>query len=149
MSSSRLINPDGHLLDEFVARLFVAKKSKPLWAKRVETAQIVDSLEGRQQVKPGDYLCRGIQGECWPQSANKLNEKYVATDDWDGGWQRFDPRPDAAPVQAAQVHEAFRVHASWGELSGKPNDYVVRSSSDLSDIWIVDRTIFEASYSAG
>jgi hypothetical protein len=51
-------------------------------------------------------------------------------------------------VQAAQIKVAFRVQANWGELSGKANDYVVRSTTDPTDVWIVDRTIFEASYVA-
>jgi hypothetical protein len=36
--------------------------------------------------------------------------------------------------------------AKWGELKGKAGDYIVRSIEDTSDIWIVDRAIFEASY---
>jgi hypothetical protein len=38
------------------------------------------------------------------------------------------------------------VIASWGRLDGKPGDYVVRRQNDPSDIWIVDRAIFENSY---
>ncbi len=147
MTEPQLLNPDGKLLAEIETQLFLAVKTKPLWAKRVEHAQEVVSLEGREQVSAGDYLCRGIHGELWPQKENKLFEKYTASGDFDDqGWQRFDPKPDITPVQAAQIPSTFRVQANWGELTGKPNDYVVRSSTDPTDIWIVDQAIFEASY---
>lgn len=148
MTKPLLINPDGKLLAEIEARLFLARKTKPLWAKKATQPQAVVSLEGRQQMQADDYLCRGIEDEIWPQKADKLTEKYTRSDEWDAhGFQRFDPKPGAAPVQAARVASAFRVHAQWGELAGKANDYVVRSSTDPTDIWIVDKAIFEASYS--
>lgn len=49
-------------------------------------------------------------------------------------------------MEAAQLATAFRAIAQWGELTGKANDFVVRSKTDPSDIWIVDKAIFEASY---
>ncbi len=149
MTTPRLLNPDGKLLAEVEAMLFLAVKTKPLWAKQVDVAQEVISLEGREQVAAGDFVCRGIHGELWPQKSKKLLEKYVASNQFDdNSWQRFDPKPEAAPVQAAQVSAAFRVQALWGELTGKPNDYIVRSTTDFTDIWIVDKAIFDASYEA-
>lgn len=147
MTQPRLLNPDGKLLAELEPQLFLAVKTKPLWANQVDEAQQVVSLEGREQVEAGDYVCRGVHGELWPQKSDKLLEKYIASGDIDAdGWQRFDPKPEAAPAQAAQVSHAFRVQAHWGELTGKPDDYVVRSTTDPTDIWIVDKAIFEASY---
>lgn len=147
MTTPRLLNPSGKLLAEIEPLLFLALKTKPLWAKQVAEPQEIVSLEGREQVAAGDYVCRGIHGELWPQKLKKLQEKYVASDQFtDDGWQRFDPKPAADPVQAAQISTAFRVQAHWGELTGKPNDYIVRSTTDLTDIWIVDKAIFEASY---
>lgn len=146
MTKPRLLNPDGKLLAEIEPQLFLAVKTKPLWAKRVDEAQEVISLEGREKVAAGDYVCRGIHGELWPQQANKLLEKYLASKEFDDGWQRFDPKPDIAPVQAAKLSYAFRVHAHRGELTGKPNDYIVSSTTDPTAIWIVDKAIFEASY---
>ncbi len=147
MTDPKLINPDGRLLSEVEQRLAPARKTKPLWAKQADTAQDVVSLEGRERVAVGDYICRGIQGEFWPQRAGKLLERYTASDEVDAeGWRRFDPKPDSAPVQAAAVDHPFRVQVLWGELTGKPHDYVVRSTTDPTDIWIVDKVIFEASY---
>jgi len=147
MNDSVLLNPNGQLLPELAARLLEARKTKSIWAKRVEVTQEVETLEGRLVAGPDDYLCRGIIGENWPQKFQKLQEKYLPSDEFDGqGWQRFDPKPEAAPVEAAQIDTPFRIIAHWGELTGKAHDYVVRSTTDPTDVWIVDKAIFEASY---
>ena len=141
------MNPDGELLEAVATRMREARKTKPLWARRVETAQQIESLEGIQQLKAGDYLCRGIQGEYWPQAHKKLLETYNASGEHDtDGFERFDPKPDGKWVQATTIDQPFRIVAKWGELKGKAGDYIVRSIEDTSDIWIVDRAIFEASY---
>jgi len=144
---SPLLNPAGRLLPTVTARLFEARKTKPLWAMRVEVACQVDTLEGQLQAQPGDYLCRGVVGENWPQKESKLLEKYTPSGRFDmNGWQRFDPKPDSEPVEAAPIDHPFRVQAQWGELTGKPGDYVVRSKTDPTDVWIVDKSIFEGTY---
>ncbi len=147
MNQPQLINPDGKLLPEVEQRLFAARKTKPLWAKLVKVEQEVETLEGRETVEPGHYLCRGIHNELWPQDAIKLLSNYQPTDHFDtDGWQQFSPKPDAAPVQAAQIATPFSVMAHWGKLTGKADDYIVRSSLVPTDVWIVDKAIFEASY---
>ena len=148
MTESRLINPDGKLLAELEQQPFLARKTKSIWAKVLDQPQEIETIEGTVNAQQGDYLCRGIEDEVWPQKADKVTEKYTPGGEWDSmGFQRFDPKPGAAPVQAAQVTQTFRVTAQWGELAGKANDYVIRSTTDPSDIWIVDKAIFEASYS--
>ena len=147
MNQPTLINPDGQLLPAIAVRLKLARKSKPIWAKRVDEACEVETLEGRLQAQPGDYLCRGVRQELWPQKEKNLLEKYVASGRFDkDGWQRMDPKPDVQAVEAAQIDHSFIVKASWGELAGKAGDYVVRSRTDQSDVWLVDRVIFESTY---
>jgi hypothetical protein len=149
MNELPLLNPDGQVIPEFAARMVESRKTKPIWAKRIETTQDVETLEGRLVAAPGDYLCRGIIGEQWPQKESKLLEKYTPSGDFDeAGWQRFDPKPDSEPVEAAPVDQAFRVKAQWGELTGKAGDYIVRSKTDPTDVWIVDKAIFEGTYQA-
>lgn len=146
-SEKRLLNPDGRLLPDIESRLVLARKTKPLWSKLIGQVQSVKTPEGTLHAEPGDYLCRGIQGEHWPQKAAKLQEKYSPSGEVDSdGWERFDPKPDSAAVEVARVYEPFRIIAQWGELTGKSGDYVVRSAADPIDTWIVDRDIFEASY---
>ena len=142
------------ILDEVNAAQswFHAKKVKPIWAKLVESAQVVETLEGSETVQAGDYLCRGIQDEVWPQSADSLAKKYDATDEVDAeGWRKYAPKADAVGVSAAQVPHAFKVQASWGELSGKANDFILKSHTDTDtkypqDVWIVDQDLFHATY---
>ena len=143
----RLLNPNGKLVADIEAALFLAKKTKSLWAKRLVASQKVNTIEGEVTANAGDYLCRGIAGELWPQRATKLQEKYESSGEFDSdGWELFNPKPNLAPVEAAQVATSFRVEAKWGELLGKTNDYVVRSTTDPTDIWIVDQAIFKVSY---
>lgn len=142
------------LLDEVnsAGLWFRAKKTKPLWARKLDRDDFVQTLEGTERVAAGDYLCRGPAGEVWPQKATRLESKYTATDETSAdGWRRFDPHPEADGVLAASIDKAFGVQAIWGRLSGKPRDYLVKDFSDRdvaypADVWIVDRVIFEATY---
>ena len=54
-------SPNNALLDEANAggRWSHAKKTRPIWARRLEAAQTVKTLEGEEQVAAGHYLCRG------------------------------------------------------------------------------------------
>ena len=142
-----LLNPEGELLKEIAAKLVAVRKTKPLWAKRLSETTQVNTLEGVTTAQAGDYLCRGIHDEYWAQKEKKLLEKYCASGQVDNlGFERFEPLPDSTPVDATQIDVPFRVTASWGELKGSPADYVVRSKTDPTDIWIVAKAIFEASY---
>jgi len=131
---------------------FHAKKTRPIWAKMLQRAQTVETLEGRETAGAGDYLCRGESGEVWPQRAKSLEAKYTPTDTVDGdGWRKYQPRPDAEGVLAAKVEHPFSLEAKWGLLKGKAGDYVVKSYRDKDtdypdDVWIVDRDLFLATY---
>ncbi|MEM9366940.1 MAG: hypothetical protein AAGD07_13180 [Planctomycetota bacterium] len=142
-----LLNPNGILDAKVTATLRAARKTMPLWAREITETSEVQTLEGRVVAESGDYLCRGIHGEQWPQKADKLLQKYIASGEVDvDGYRRFDPKPNARPVEVAQIPHSFQIRAQWGVLSGKAHDYVVRSMADPSDIWVVDRSIFETSY---
>ena len=150
MNCLPLLNPNGCLLLEVAVRLIEARKTKSIWAKRAEVEQTVDTLEGSLITGPDDYLCRGIAGEYWPQKFPRILEKYTPTKFFDAeGWQQFDPKPEATPVLAVQMDAPFRIRSEWGELRGKAKDYVVRSMADTNDVWIVNKSIFEASYEMG
>lgn len=146
-SNIKLLNPDGKLLASVEQSLRLARKTKPIWAKRLDRDQTIETIEGPIQAKAGNYLCRGVVGEFWAQAESKLREKYSPCDEMDAeGWQRFDPQPDAPPVEATEVDEPFQVDSHFGRLNGNAGDYVVRSTTDRSDVWIVAKSIFEASY---
>lgn len=147
-------NPNQDLLDEIKGAgvWFRAKKVASIWVKKLATQQVVQTAEGETLADAGDYICRGPSGDLWPQSADSIDSKYQATGETDdGGWQKFKVRKQNAGVMAARMDRSFRVVTSWGELSGKTGDYVVKNYKDKDvpypdDVWIVDQQVFAATY---
>jgi hypothetical protein len=131
---------------------FHAKKTRPIWAKLLTSAQTVQTLEGEERVVAGNFLCRGEAGDIWPQTAAELEKKYSRTDDVPvDGWHKYQPRIDAQGVMATQVNHAFNVVATWGKLTGKSGDFLVKNFQDRDvpnprDIWIVDQKLFGETY---
>jgi len=142
------------LLDEVnqAQTWFHAKKTRPIWARRLEAAQTVKTIEGEEQVAAGHYLCKGEAGDIWPQTEKDLHKRYIATDEVEAdGWRKYQPHPDAQGVLAAQIDHPFQVQATWGKLTGKPGDFLVKNFPDRdtpypADIWIVDQTLFRQTY---
>jgi hypothetical protein len=142
------------LLDEVAAAglWFHARKTRPIWVRKLESPQRIKTLEGEEEVPAGTFLCRGEAGDFWPQTPERLESKYEATDEAsDDGWRKYVPRPDNEGVLAAQIGHSFQVEAAWGTLTGKPGDYVVKNYSDQdvaspADVWIVDQGLFQATY---
>lgn len=144
------------LLDEANAagKWFHAKKTRPIWAKRLDAAQTVQTLEGEEQVAAGHYLCRGEAGDIWPQTEETLLKRYAATDEvTPDGWRKYQPHPDSQGVMATPINHPFEVHASWGILSGKAGDFLLKNYQDRdtaypADVWVVDRGLFGETYQA-
>jgi hypothetical protein len=141
------VNPDGILLNDFVRRLKPAKQLQLLWARKVSATERVDSESKVQIANPGDYICRGSNGD-FVQSEELLLGSYKASKTMDENkkFEQYDLRSDATMVEAAQMHEPFYVIRNLIRLKGNPGDYVVQSQKDPSDIWIADRWTFEKSY---
>ena len=147
-------SPNKSILEEANANgiWFHAKKTRPIWAKRLESAQNVKTLEGEERVEAGHYLCRGEAGDIWPQAEKDLARRYKATDELDAdGWRKYQPSPDAKGVMATQIGHPFSVEASWGKLTGKSGDYLLKNFHDSdttypNDVWIVDQTLFRQTY---
>lgn len=140
-------NPNAEILAEAEPLSFLARKNKGCKAKKLEQDMTIDTLEGEVSAKAGDWLCKGVAGEPWPQKEEKLFATYDQTSAPDAeGWVEFSPKPDSEAVQAAQIDHPFQVIASWGTLAGKAGDYVVHRPGDTTDVWIVDKGLFEATY---
>lgn len=147
-------SPNGALLDEIhAAGTWVhVRKTKAIRARKLDKDETVSTLEGPIEAKAGAMLCQGGAGELWPQSAESLEKRYIATDDvTTDGWCLYAPRPDAEGALAAPVLHAFTVVATWGPLKGKAGDYVLKRFSDRKvpwpeDVWVVDRALFCATY---
>jgi hypothetical protein len=148
--------PNNAILDEVnrTGKWFHAKKTRPIWARQLTADETVRTLEGTEKVSAGDFLCRGEAGDVWPQKAAALEKRYALTDEVsDDGWRKYAPRPEAQGAMAVEVPHAFEVHASWGKLSGKPGDYLLKNFEDRDalyphEVWIVDHALFEATYDA-
>lgn len=142
------------LLDEANAggQWFHAKKTRPIWARQLETAQTVKTLEGEEHVAAGHYLCKGEAGDIWPQAEQTLLKRYTPTDEITvDGWRKYVPHPDAQGVMATSVSHPFAVQATWGQLTGKSGDFLLKNYQDREtaypdDIWIVDQTLFRQTY---
>lgn len=141
------------LLDEVhrAGTWFHARKTREIWVRRLAQGETISTLEGALQAKAGDFLCRGVGGEVWPQKVQDVERKYLSTDVTDGPWRKYVPRPDAEGILAARIEHAFAVEATWGRLSGKAGDYLAKNFRDRGvrypvDVWVVDRALFEATY---
>lgn len=132
---------------------FHAKKTRPIWAKKLQQAQTVKTIEGEEKVEAGHFLCRGEAGDIWPQTEKDLLKRYVKMEEvTSDGWTKCTPNPDANGVMAIQINHPFEVHASWGLLKGKPGDFLLKNFEDRnntlpSDLWIVDQKLFGETYS--
>jgi hypothetical protein len=117
------LEPNRELLAEINQRgsRFHSRRVRPIWAKRAESDGTIETLEGIERVGCDDYVCRGEHGQIWPQSAERLEAKYVTTDELDSeGWREYLSSPDAEGVMAAQVDHPFTVHAAWAACPARP-----------------------------
>jgi hypothetical protein len=150
------VSPNQALLDEVEAgrAWFHAKKTRPISALKLTRDQTVETLEGKVTAKAGDFLCRGEAGELWPVTAAMLEACYTPTEIVDtDGWPKYEPRLDAEGVMAVQVQHAFTVTATWGRLSGKAGDYLLKNFRDRAvaypqDVWVVDQALFRSTHEA-
>lgn len=147
-------NPNQALLDQAnrLTSWFHARKTRPIWARELVEDQQVRTLEGLETVRAGHYLCKGEAGDIWPQTKEQLEKRYSATDETlPDGWHKYLPRADAQGVLAVQLDQPFAVQTAWGQLAGKPGDYLVKNFQDRDvaypdDVWIVDQKLFRETY---
>lgn len=148
-----------------------ATKTKSIKAKHISSLVvdnsimsklILDTLEGTQPIRSDCMICLGEAGDIWPQLPDKLFKKYTVSDATQDGWLICKPKPDNV-VLAGQfsmpAHTNLRVKAQWGSpilgtpvdgkfmQTGNNGDYICQSVTDPSDIWIVNRSLFESTYS--
>ena len=142
------------LLDEIngAGNWFRAKRKRPVWAKRIDCATDVETMEGVIAANTGDYLCRGELGEFWPQPSENLLCNYDATKTVDGdGFRLFLPARSQPGVLAVQMKRKFTIQTKEGILNGKVGDYVLKSFADRDieyplDLRIVDSKVFRKTY---
>ena len=103
---------------------------------------------GEVLARRGDAIMTGTKGERWPIARETFIDTYKPVrgpSQIPGG--PITPgiaRKKNIPVTAKEMPEAFEVKASWGDLSGKPGDFLVQYGPD--DFGIVSRDIFKETY---
>lgn len=160
-----------HLLSDLTFDL--ASKTRPIKAKALSSLLmsvnesilakfLLDTLEGKQTLKASSMVCLAEAGEVWQQTSAKLLQKYTVVGIDPEGWLECQPKPENK-VMAAVISEnicgpsGFSLFAQWGEekiINGKQcfvqhgvaGDYVLKSTSDPSDLWIVKGKLFESTY---
>lgn len=143
-----------------------AKKTQGIRAKpivnllvdrAVSSKFLVDTLEGREPIDLGNMFCIGAAGDAWQQSSKALLKKYdVRSIDADG-WMVCEPRPENEVefFELTKEKEGY-VQGLWGatvEGLGErlqkfvKGDFVCRQPHDHADVWIVNRVLFNNTYS--
>lgn len=135
-----------------------AKKTAGVWAREVtpeESPLSIQTLQGAEVGKEGDILTMGVRGEVWFQNKEKFNKKYTLVPGKEknteyGFLQYFEPV--GGPVLVAQMDDPFTIQSPWGTLTGKKGDFVIKPLKEKNnlypdDVWLIDREIFEETYS--
>jgi len=127
------------------------QKSVGIWARQLTKPRTVQTKEGPIDANPGDWLCRGVSGEEWPMGNSTLRSRYRPTNNInDEGFQKWAPKGD--PCFAAEIVDGpVDVRSSWGVMTAKSGDYLMKKLEDENeeypdDVWVVDRTIFKKTY---
>jgi len=137
-----------------------AIKAKPINVLLADSSVLskflLDTIEGHASLKAGSMICIGAAGDAWMQSKEKLIAKYNITDIDGEGWITCVPKPDNE-VFAVEIDHDFCVYAQYGEdhvvdgakrhvLFGKAGDWMLQSTTDRNDVWIVAQKLFNATY---
>lgn len=144
-----------------------ATKTRPIKAKHIQCILIDNSvaakfllstIEADQMLKATSVVCMGEAGDIWQQDPDKLFKKYTVTSLDPTGWMICQPKPDNEVdcyiANLMRNVDGFSIVAQWGERQadgtflqfGHSGDVVCRNQSDKSDIWIVQRKLFDATY---
>ncbi len=103
---------------------------------------IIKTLEGPVSFQSGDYLARGVEGEEWPISKEKIARDYEQLTEADE--EGFCSYRAHRMREAVQINGRFTVDLLCrSRLEGKLGDYLVREGQNA---WIVDKEIFEKAY---
>src|SRR4051794_19543946 len=75
-------SPNASILEEVdrARAWFHARKVRPIWGRTFEKDQTVETIEGLEKVKAGDYLCRGEAhpGDVWIVDRKLFDATYEA-----------------------------------------------------------------------
>lgn len=129
---------------------------------------LVSTLEGNEPIKQNSMVCIGESGDIWLQSPEKLLKKYNVIGFDSFGWLRCEPKPENEvyailvtkemvpnePLCDQSGPNSFSIVGQWGETIneelniqiGFVGDFICKSISDPTDVWIVKHKLFINSY---
>lgn len=140
-------------------------KAKPLVSllvdRSITSKFLVDTLEGKEELKDGVVICIGPFNDVWQQMPKKLLSTYKVVEIDADGWMICEPLPGNS-VDCYQVPAEFLAKDEKNYIIGKygetlacgfqnaqelsPDDYICRHRSDPTDQWVVRKKIFENTY---
>jgi hypothetical protein len=149
----------------------LAKKTKPIWARRVEADEIGKEFQTadhvKEKAKAGAWLCVGVAGEPWFQSFEKIDAKYDAdrreskTFEFDTKahtYRKYTPKGTVrnwvAQVKGTGI-AGFSIRPGYDPerpLYSPAGGYVVKNEvrdpyhDDPKDVWLVQQSLFDSTY---
>lgn len=144
-----------------------ATKTRPIKAKHIQAILIdnavaakflLSTIEADQTLRATSMVAKSEAGDVWQQDPEKLLKKYTVINIDPTGWlicqPKLDNEVDCYIVNLMRNVEGFSVVAQWGERQadgtflqfGHSGDVICRNQTDKSDIWIVQRKLFDATY---
>ena len=115
------------------------KKPVPIKIEPVEEPRTIKTLEGSQQIEPGQYLATGTKGEQWAFGP-EVFETYEPIPDRPSYYTK---RADVT-VEAVRLAYPIEVRRPGWQHEGKVGDWFVTLSPD--DQYIVDADVFAETY---
>jgi hypothetical protein len=149
----------------------LATKTKPIWARPVETEEVGKEFQTadhvKEKAKAGFWLCVGVAGEPWFQSRERLEGKYepdaqeTKSFDFDTKLRTYREYKPTGTVRnwVAQVKgpgiAGFFVRPGYDQerpLYSQAGGYVVKDDvadpyrDKPKDVWLVQQSLFDSTY---
>lgn len=115
------------------------KKPVPIKIEPVAQARTIKTLEGSQEIGPGQYLATGTRGEHWAFGRDVF-ETYEPVPDRPGYYTR---RADVT-VEAVRLAHPVEIFRHDWKHRGKAGDWLVTRAD--GDQYVVDADIFADTY---
>jgi hypothetical protein len=149
----------------------LAKKTKPIWARPVETDEVGKEFQTADHVtekaKAGSWLCVGVAGEPWFQSHERIESKYESKaqetkkfefDTEERSYRQFKPKGTVrnwvAQIKGPGI-AGFFVRPGYdpeSPLYSPAGGYVVKDDvrdpyrDKPKDVWLVQQSLFDSTY---
>jgi hypothetical protein len=113
-----------------------------------EVVTMVDGVrETANKAGPGDYVARGVKGECWIISAKNVASRYGApfTEADAEGYRSY---PAKGEFHAFRYEGApFKFIAPWKEeMIANPGDYIGTNVMGSGEFYRIEKNAFAATY---